>query len=100
MAAAQYTYELSEEADNDLLEIYDFTAEKFGADQAVKYLVGLESMFFALCLHPYTGRERNEIRIGLRSSSYVSHIVFYRIIESRIRIVRVLHASRDLQRFL
>ena len=93
-------YELSQEADNDLSEMYDFTIEKFGTDQAIKYLSELEELFYVICTNPHTGRTRNEIRKGLRSSSYVSHVVFYRVIEKRIRIVRVLHATRDIPRFL
>jgi toxin ParE1/3/4 len=100
MAHTLYLYELSQEADNDLQEIYDYTTDNFGAEQAAKYLTGLEDLFYALCAQPHTGRMRNEIRKGIRSSSYLSHIVFYRITEQRIRIVRVLHASRDLAKFL
>jgi toxin ParE1/3/4 len=100
MANTSYSYELSQEADKDLQDIFDFTAERFGTDQAVEYLVGLEELFYALCAHPHTGRTRNEIRSGLRSSSHRSHTVFYRIIAKKIRIVRVLHSSRDILRFL
>lgn len=100
MASSPHKYELSQEADNDLQEIYDYTVEKFGADQAVDYLTGLDETFNQLCTHPHAGRIRNEIKKGLRSISYVSHTVFYRIIEKRIRIIRVLHASRDIQKFL
>lgn len=94
-------YELSQEADHDLQEIYDFSIENFGANQAIEYLTGLEDIFNNICKHHHhAGRSRNEIRKGLRCISYVSHIVFYRIVEKRIRIVRVLHASRDLPKFL
>jgi len=100
MAFTQYSYELAQEADNDLQEIYDYTATNFGTVQAIKYLHGLDELFQALCTHPHTGRMRNEIRKGVRSCSYISHIVFYRVLESRIRIVRILHASCDVPRFL
>ena len=100
MAHSKYHYELSLAADNDLEEIYDFTNEKFGAEQAVKYLIGLENVFDSLCSNPRLGRERNELYDGLRSFSKESHVIFYRIMENRIRIVRVLHANRDAIRFL
>ena len=100
MAFTQYSYERLQEADNDLQEIYDYTATNFGADQAIKYLNGLDNLFHFLCTHPHTRRMRNEIRKGVRNSSYISHIVFYRVLESRIRIVRILYASRDIPRFL
>ena len=94
------TYELSLEADNDIQEIYAFTAAKFGIDQAIRYLLGFEDLFNQLCLQPHTGRHRGEIKEGLRSIGYVSHVVFYRVMDTRIRIVRVLHSSRDMSKFL
>jgi toxin ParE1/3/4 len=100
MAHTPFSYELSPEADNDFSEIYDYTVEQFGSSQAVKYLNGFEELFVKLCSNPEIGRKRNEIRKGLRSISKESHIVFYRIMEGRIRIVRVLHASRDIVKFL
>jgi toxin ParE1/3/4 len=100
MPAGQFSYELSQQADNDLQEIFDFTALKFGEEQAIKYLTGFEELFGALCMHPDMGRSRTEIREGARSYCYVSHVVFYRIAGKRIRIVRVLHASRDIRKYL
>ncbi len=88
--------ELSEAADLDLVEIHTYTAYKFGQVQAVEYLLGLEQTFTSLTSDPMLGKERNEIMTGLRSIPYVAHLVFYRVLTDRIRIVRVMHASRDL----
>ena len=79
MAGSSKRYELSGEADKDLEEIFDFSANKFGLDQAVAYLNGFEEVFTGLSDHPESGRERNELRDGLRSFRYESHVVFYRI---------------------
>ena len=49
--------------------------------------------------NPKSGRERFEIRMGLRSIVQNSHVIFYRILKDRIRIVRILHGSRDLPSF-
>lgn len=100
MAHTFFPYELSQEADNDLDEIFDYTAEQFGIEQAIKYLSGFDVMFENLCSNPNLGRKRNEIRKGLRSISHISHMVFYRILEDRLRIVRILHASKDIIKFL
>ena len=93
-------YQLSEEADNDLNEIYNYTELQFGTLQAIKYLSGFETIFDIICRNPKSGRERLEIRNELRSISYQSHIVFYRIVECRISIIRILHASRDIIKFI
>jgi toxin ParE1/3/4 len=89
-------FELSLPADQDLEEIFDYTEEEFGSDQAAKYLTELQDVFEQLVENPELGRERNEIKQGLRSFTKDAHVVFYRILSKHIRIVRVLHGSRDL----
>jgi toxin ParE1/3/4 len=99
MKSYRLPYELSQEADKDLGDIYDYTSLEFGADQAIKYLTGIEDLFDKLGRNPELGRKRDEIRQELRSISFVSHTVFYRIMERHIRIVRILHSSRDIIKF-
>lgn len=90
------TYELSIEADQDISDIYDYTYLEFGDDQAITYLADLEPVLLKLVDYPELGRARPEIRAGLRSFAYQNHVIFYRILETHIRVVRVLHGSRDL----
>ena len=89
-------FELSLPAELDLEDVFSYTEEEFGSNQAVKYLLELEDVFVGLAQSPELGRERNEIKEGLRSFPAGSHIVFYRILSEHIRIVRVMHGSRDL----
>ncbi len=96
MTEAGLFYELSAEADGDLEEIFDYTEHEFGMDQAVKYVSAFGDVFEQLLENPQIGRERKEIRNGLRSTIKDKHVVFYRILKDRVRIVRVLHGSRDL----
>ena len=91
-------YVLSREADQDVSDIFDYSVRMFGVSQATDYLLSLDACFQSLIANPDLGRERNEIRLGLRSVPAGSHVVFYRIDESFLRIVRVLHGSRDLPR--
>jgi len=100
MAKPYFFYELSPEADTDIEEIFDYTEREFGLEQAVAYVSGFDDVFVQLIHNPELGKERKEIRKGLRSLLKGKHIVFYRILEDRIRIVRILHGNRDLQKFL
>ncbi|MDT0646038.1 type II toxin-antitoxin system RelE/ParE family toxin [Zunongwangia sp. F260] len=93
-------YILSQKSHEDIDDIYDFGADKFGEDQALEYLIGLRTHFEFLLKNPHIGKKRDEIKEGLFSFPYVSHIVFYRVFNNHIRIVRVLHGSRDLKKFL
>ncbi len=93
-------YRLSLKADVDLEEIFEHTLSEFGEDQAFKYLSEFEELFFHLVDYPEIGRSRNEIKKGLRSLPKSAHVVFYRIMANHIRIVRILHGSKDITQFL
>ena len=93
-------YVLAEAAKNDLQEIYDFGIYKFGHIKATKYLEGLREYFEALTKNPDIGKQRDEIKVGLYSLPHVSHVIFYRILPDRIRIVRVLHGRSDIPKHL
>ncbi|WP_312421486.1 type II toxin-antitoxin system RelE/ParE family toxin [Epilithonimonas sp.] len=92
-------YILSEIADKDLEDIFNYTFNEFGFDQAEKYLLEIEEIFQNLILNPQIGKKRDEIKQGLYSFPKDNHIIFYRILVSHIRIVRVLHGSRDIPKY-
>ncbi len=89
-------FELSLEADRDLEHIFEYTLESFGIDQAVNYIISFDDLFEKLLEDPLLGRDRPEVRPGLRSIIKEYHIVFYRVLKDRIRIVRILSAKQDL----
>jgi toxin ParE1/3/4 len=93
-------FKLSTIAKNDIDELFEDGTNKFGKTQAIKYLVNLNSYFNVLAKNPETGKNRDEIKEGLVSFPYVSHIIFYRIFKTHIRIIRVLYGGRDLVKFL
>jgi len=92
-------YILSEAADQDLEDIFDYTVYYFGFDQAEKYLLEIEEAFQSLLLNPTSGKTRNEIKQGLYSFPKDNHIIFYRLSDTHIIIVRILHGSRDIPNF-
>lgn len=92
-------YILSEIADKDLEDIFDYTFDEFGFDQAEKYLLEIEEIFQNLIVNPQIGKNRDEIKQGLYSFPKDNHIIFYRILDNHIRIVRVLHGSRDIPKY-
>jgi len=49
-----------------------------------------------LAKNPQVGTERDELQLGLRSSSFRKYVVFYRIRGERLEILRVLRAGQDL----
>lgn len=92
-------YILSEITDVDLEDIFDYTMNEFGFEQAEKYLTEIEDVFQSLLTNPELGKMRNEIKVGLYSFPKDNHIIFYRILDNHIRIARVLHGSRDIPKY-
>lgn len=91
---------LSKAADADLEDIFDYTVEEFNLDQAVSYVSGFDEVFETISHNPEIGKERSEIREELRSFTKDKHLIFYRVLDDYVRIVRVLHGSCDLPKFL
>ncbi|MBA4745812.1 MAG: type II toxin-antitoxin system RelE/ParE family toxin [Muricauda sp.] len=93
-------YVLSQEADDDIEDIFEYGEHKFGTSKAIEYLIGMNNHFEAIAKNPDIRKERKEIKDGLFSFPYVSHIIFYRKMDGYVRIIRVLYGGRDLIKFL
>jgi toxin ParE1/3/4 len=90
-------YVLSQEAELDLLEIYEYSLEEWDEGQAVAYLDGLYDAFAGLTRIPKKGRLRTDLGLEIRSILCKSHIIFYLEAAEGVAIVRVLHQARDVE---
>jgi len=89
------TYELSRKADQDLAEIYHYSYETFGEDQADKYFQDLDNCLENLANHPLQGRSADDIEEGIYRYQYTSHVIFYVTSPSGIFVARILYKSMD-----
>ena len=93
-------YVLSPRAQADLDDIWDYTAERWGLDQAETYTRRLWKSIQALADTPSLGRECDEARAGYRQYPSGSHILFYRLMKDHIEVVRILHERMDYERHI
>jgi toxin ParE1/3/4 len=94
-------YLLSPAAQADLEQIWDYTHDRWGVDQAEEYLRELQRAIERAAANPRIGRDCDEIRPGYRKLAAGSHTLFYRVTaEGRIDVVRVLHQRMDVDRHL
>jgi toxin ParE1/3/4 len=93
-------YVLSRRARIDLDEIWDYTAERWGSDQAEQYLRMIRTGLETAAAQPMIGVPSDHIRPGYRKYPVGSHVFFYRITDTGIDVARVLHARRDFGRHL
>jgi len=91
------SYRLSPEAKDDLLDIRAYTQKKRGIQRAQKYIDALEKRCDELAQSPYMGRERPEIKSGYRSIAEGKHVIFYRVSDSGIEILRIPHGRMDIE---
>ena len=94
------SYRLSKAAQNDLLQIREYTQENCCKEQARLYVTELATEFKQLSLSPAMGRPRAEIDDSVRSFQVRHHIIFHRQTKTGIEIARVLHEAMDLERHL
>ncbi len=94
------SYRLSPEAKKDLLNIRAYTRKRWGRQQTQKYIDALEKRCNELAQSPHMGRERPEIKPGYRSIIEGKHVIFYRVGDSGIEILRIPHERMDIEHHL
>jgi toxin ParE1/3/4 len=88
---------LSEAAEGDLVEIWQFIAED-SVSKADSLLATLEDRAATLARNAEIGRLRPELADDIRSFPIGNYILFYTFTPEGILIARVLHGARDIDR--
>jgi toxin ParE1/3/4 len=96
MPSASLPIVRSPEADEDLIEIWAYLAHEASDRVADNQLRDIEKACSTLKTWPYCGRKRDELLPSLRSIPVHPFVVFYRVGEDAVEIVRVLHGRRDI----
>lgn len=88
---------ISQEADSDIVALYDFGARTYGLVAAAAYAAQLRDRFQFLAEFPRSVREREEVTPPVRIAPFRGHIIAYRIENEDVVVIRVLHHSADWQ---
>jgi len=92
-----YKHSLAEE---DLINIWLYTYEKWGEMQADTYLDQLTAGFDLLSNNPQIGKRCDYIRKEYRCFQIKNHIVYYLLNAYQIDIIRILHESMEPRNYL
>ncbi len=93
-------YALSPAARADIEGIWDYTLRHWGEAQAERYTWNIRDACEALGNGTLSGRSAEDIRAGYRKAAVGSHVMFYRMREDVVEIVRILHRSMDVGRHI
>ena len=90
------TYVISRKAVSDSEAIWLYTVEKWSVTQADRYYNLIFDEINYIC-ESDSGKSMEHIRKGYRASKVKSHLIFYKISNDIIEIVRILHERMDIE---
>ena len=91
---------LSPKAKSDLGGIWDYTLEEWGVEQAEKYVRELWAEMQKQSNDHSTSTDIGDVRPGYRKKKSGSHVIFFRLINEGIDVIRILHQRMDFDRHL
>jgi len=91
----EYKIIIAEDAYKDLREISAYIS-KDSKQAATKVIDSIEFKIYQLSKMPERGTRRDELIHGGRMLIAGSYTIYYRIYEKNVRILRVLHHSRNV----
>lgn len=90
----------SREARRDLEQIWRYSFETWGEERADLYVTEIDGVLRMISENTGIARSAAHIRLGLWRYPVGSHIIYFRVAEASIRVVRILHARMDVGRHL
>lgn len=92
-------YKISNEAQNDLENIWLYTFEKWSKQQADRYYNLLLDEIEYIAENPEVGKDYSYVRKDYLCTKVKSHFIFYKTNkkENSIEIIRVLHQQMDIE---
>lgn len=93
-------FQLTRKAYADLRSIAEYTQATWGVEQRKEYLSRLDQSFHLITQNTGVGRNCDHIRPGYLSHPVGRHLVFYRIEDKVVTIVKILYQNMDVERQL
>lgn len=90
------SYVIRQEAISDLEEIWLYTEEKWSVEQANRYYQLIMDEISYICRNGQARKSMEHIRKGYFASKVKSHLIFYRVENDIVEIIRILHERMNL----
>jgi toxin ParE1/3/4 len=88
---------ISKKAIADLEDIWLYTVDKWSIEQADRYYSLIFDEIKYICNNASAGKSMEHIREKYRASKVKSNLIFYRVINSKVEIIRILHEIMDIE---
>ena len=80
----------------DLLEIWLYTFNQWGENQADDYLDDLGTAIELLANQPQMCRQRHEFKPPVRIHHHAHHLIVYTALDDGVHLIRILHEEMDV----
>ena len=91
------SFVISKKAVSDLQEIWLYTVETGSVEQADRYYNLIFDEINYICKNSTAGKSMEHVRNGYRASKVKSHLIFYRLLDNTIEVIRILHEQMDIE---
>lgn len=86
------------EAQNDLLDLYDYIADHGSPTRALRYIERIEKTCMSLNSLPERGTRRDDLRPGLRVIGFERRaLIAFRVNAESVAILRILYGGRNVE---
>lgn len=93
-----YTVIFTPEAEAQLVELYEYIAAKVSPEIAARFADGIVTYCESLCTFPARGNRRDDIRPGLRVTSYRKRVaIAFHIDDERVNIIGIFYGGHDYE---
>jgi toxin ParE1/3/4 len=89
-----------ERAEGDLFETIRYGAEVHGMERAQAYVTAISDRIEWLREYPGAGPIHEQLHGQIRSFRQHRHRIYYTVNANRLTVIRILHVSRDVVRYL
>jgi toxin ParE1/3/4 len=86
---------IRQKAKEDLEQIWLYSFDKWGEEQADAYFYSLNEGMQKIGDNPHIGVSCDYIRLGYRHFQIKKHLIFYKIENNLIHIIRILYETMD-----
>ncbi len=91
-----YTVVFTPEAEAQLVELYVYIAAEASPEIGARFTDGILTFCESLSTFPARGTRRDDIRPGLRITSYRKHVaIVFHVSEDRVDIVGIFYGGQD-----
>ncbi len=93
-----YPLVFSPEAEAQLIELYGYIAAEASAEIAARFTDGIVTYCESLSAFPSRGNRRDDIRPGLRVTSYRKRVaIAFHVDENRVNIIGVFYGGQNYE---